>query len=390
MEIKRLASFVILIPGVMSKLSSTGNANMKGGEVKPSMANNKNESVSVPTAVYVGDQEEVANQFISANNGLVMEQPATVSVQCSSLGENGETVVNTIEVSTEELISIGQLNAEEVEFVYSPDVQYRVDGMGEVGSHVECGGTEQAQEIELCKGQITHNSGIRALRITGGKPRLVIQGATDKIVAEQTAVDNRSEVGEKHNEERSLTSNAAYTMIQDPSENSNCAYGGKHKSTKSASLNDVSSHPNIILTSDIEGLEEQIPVIIQTATLAQETVSAALKAKPVVVSGSTEGTPMASTGKSFSFKPKSIYPARSAATVKIEVSGGGSVQLQKYYCQPGLCRVCLLEKENLTSIFADVVVDSNGIVENDRGPKASNKFHLLAALKTLLDIEVCN
>ncbi len=135
-----------------------------------------------------------------------------------------------------------------------------------------------------------------------------------------------------------------------------------------------------ILANDIQGLEQQIPVIIKTATLAQQTVTAELASYPNRDPENRDATPDLSTSMPFS-------QSQSPVTLQVEVSEGNVIELKKLYCQPGLCRVCLLPRDNLTSIFEDVNFDASGMIENGRGPNTA-KFHLYAALKTMLDIEV--
>ena len=79
-----------------------------------------------------------------------------------------------------------------------------------------------------------------------------------------------------------------------------------------------------------------------------------------------------------------------ANTINVSVPGmpGVVCQLQRYLYTPGLCRVCLLVKNDLVSIFEDVSIASNGLIENSRGPHAANKYNIIPAIKTLLDIEV--
>lgn len=128
----------------------------------------------------------------------------------------------------------------------------------------------------------------------------------------------------------------------------------------------------------MQGLEQQIPVIIKTATLAQQTVTAELASYSNHDPENRDGTVDVTIPFSQS---------QSTATLQVEVSEGNVIELKKIYCQPGLCRVCLLPRDNLTSIFEDVNFDANGLIENARGPNTA-KFHLYAAIKTILDIEV--
>ncbi|ODN05205.1 hypothetical protein Ocin01_01496, partial [Orchesella cincta] len=130
---------------------------------------------------------------------------------------------------------------------------------------------------------------------------------------------------------------------------------------------------SIIISPDfqIANMESQLPFIIETATMAQQTVTAALSAQGAL--------------------PTNAIPSnlqQGSEMIQVDGTGGSSFQLQKYYCQSGLCRVCLLVKENLTFIFEDIAIDSNGMVENARGPNAAHRFNILAALQTLLDIDV--
>ncbi|CAG7717555.1 unnamed protein product [Allacma fusca] len=79
-----------------------------------------------------------------------------------------------------------------------------------------------------------------------------------------------------------------------------------------------------------------------------------------------------------------------ANTINVSVPGmpGVVCQLQRYLYTQGLCRVCLLVKNDLVSIFEDVSITSNGLIENSRGPHAANRYNIIPAIKTLLDVEV--
>lgn len=100
----------------------------------------------------------------------------TLSVRCTSLGNDGEMIVNTIEVTTDELRSMGQLNSEEVELVYSPNnVQFQVaavegDPSNNVGNELELGSIEELETFSRIVGV-----GETSTALHNQEPRLVIQ-----------------------------------------------------------------------------------------------------------------------------------------------------------------------------------------------------------------------
>jgi len=80
---------------------------------------------------------------------------------------------------------------------------------------------------------------------------------------------------------------------------------------------------------------------------------------------------------------------RTMSTIDFHVPGStNTVHVNKFMFSPNLCRVCLLEKENVVSIFEDVSIDSSGMIVNSRGPHAASRYKLIPAIQTLLNIEV--
>jgi len=92
------------------------------------------------------------------------------------------------------------------------------------------------------------------------------------------------------------------------------------------------------------------------------------------------------TQRPLMLKPK---PVLSSSVLNINVPGGYFVQVQRYiYAQP-ICRVCLLAKSDMVYLFEDMSITENGVIKNPKGPSnSSNRYNLLAAMKTLLDIDV--
>jgi hypothetical protein len=74
--------------------------------------------------------------------------------------------------------------------------------------------------------------------------------------------------------------------------------------------------------------------------------------------------------------------------LSITVPGGGCVEMQRYIYTQALCRVCLMAKESMISLFEELNVTERGQIENSRGPNTCNRFNIISALKTLLDIDV--
>lgn len=357
--------------------------NEGGDDVLRGCNDTTDEEAHVATAVIF---EGVPNFEIISGSGTTSRvnnegtERETLSVRCTSLGNDGEMIVNTIEVTTDELRSMGQLNSEEVELVYSPNnVQFQVaavegDPSNNVGNELELGSIEELETFSRIAGV-----GETSTALHNQEPRLVIQqgfNAEEGVPVPGTGL----QIGNASIFQNEIT----LTTIDGKRISFNSCRGPGPEPTKvtqvpysKSTLENLEGN-DIILANDMQGLEQQIPVIIKTATLAQQTVTAELASYSNHDPENRDGTVDVTIPFSQS---------QSTATLQVEVSEGNVMELKKIYCQPGLCRVCLLPRDHLTSIFEDVNFDANGLIENARGPNTA-KFHLYAAIKTILDIEV--
>ncbi|CAL8148330.1 unnamed protein product [Orchesella dallaii] len=411
------------------------------------------DDVSSEFETIISDQSKVCNGE---------DNPRETIIDCSSLNHPGEMLINTIEVSTEELMGMDQINSEDIEFIYSPNIQFHMESI--TSSHhehnVEVEDTEAICEIANSLDQVP----VTLSEVTGNDNETV--GVTEyeqkpepRLVANQGKTVNEDDISkailqaasnilQDHGSKQALRLNAmkvAKNIKKISPEESVVAEASGGSSFENVIITNVqggvtnikslvskmvlrsidgksfafehSDHDHdqqleapssnvaeytpenfndgdcglrsIIISPGSEfqilNMESQLPSIIETATVAQQTVNAALSAQATLPASTSLSNTVGVNQSNVSANSRSL---QGSEMIQVEGLGGTSLKLQKYYCQPGLCRVCLLVKENLTSIFEDITIDSNGMVENARGPNAAHRFNILAALQTLLDIDV--